>query len=1636
MASRPLSILEAVKLREYAPLDALFKVLPKKAQRALTLSQSAIDVELTCLDASSEFIILGTNIAVVYLFDRQEQQLAKLKCEDKTCHVSCVKLLTCLDHQLAVGTSHGHIEIFLLPSRSHGHAVQAKKFVLDHFHQNNRVTCLEWSNNGMKLFSGDTEGKVIQTDIDFYENQCKASLVVMEEEGVVQLSYAHKKILISTVGRTIICTPEDDNKIQQVGQQPRKPNIWNAISKNSPDIIRGSYGAHFNPGLCKPSNATLYVARPGWRLWHANPEGVVLETIMFKDLIGKEHSPIQLLPDTPPAVIPPPTELQLGHLLPYSSGLLVSWSLSSLVVLQPSGPEGALVVASNFGELGSIVTVAVTRYEIFVLRKGCERNLVRIASTPELQLNKEPAKSDKDFGKIHVIRLNLVGNPSDMTLEPCAPTPAERMTSVKIKNKFSSMRGFLSKAADELTDKALETKNKMERNLERSFKLNLPIPERNSDDNVSVKSDRSSVNSDEPTKADPGTPEAELSEKLLVSVVNSSSMSGEVSPSGQVFPVDPLANSSNQTSGELSQQERAEPAGGKTEQSSSNVCPEMEAPCETSNMDKEMSEVVPSSSDRSRERNGSTGSNLLANGNESAADRVSIVITEDPADDQSAHVVQNLNKRQSAAFKISKDTLGNIDGNFESIVFQPKPRSKTKKKRKTVKGAKVATNVEIGEQNSSHVDAHNAEVSSSRQKTAPFLEAIKEGETLEEISSGQESPETESLTGVDGKVDKEVPLPGELEKSAVPGNGTAAEDAPLTSKTEICTTSSVSSKKECEMRELNSVSEKSLPRSLKCPYEEKARTSSTGCKPLGEESVQQPVESHTTLDSDSHKQPLSISMPKSLNAEDQPKRSNGELSPLRSPRSPRGLSSVEQTRRLGVVMEDFDLENVSADERAANFAEAQDLVHSDAPTEEKEEDTVDELPVIPERKKNRYLGKVKMLADASRPVSEFEDIYSKYRQTVMLMKESISEEDLTAQAGKDEVVQAANSDDSETESHESDEGDEVEPSLPESIQQKLAGSWMQCTTPTYIFQLLASERHIWYVDHRDRAHHSLSSDIACKWSKLKDAHSRLIAVSPSGNIVWRVHPKTLSAHASTAITQRCPVGFRWNEVSREVSQVCLDENIAWIIKQNGQLCVQKGLCRDKPYSKDLLVESSAHVVQIAANNGVVWARTMKNKVVYRVGITTKKYQGTHWAELPDNEHLKMVSIALDSKNTGWAITDTGTVWFRTGVSMERPIGDDQKWWQVCMSEYLMEDPNVLRMMVNMAGSATRVDRVVNWLKKQYYKATAIAANSMGVWVCSSYHFKTTLHVSKGNLLGSRWELSNPLGLPTSATWKCVCASPSYGPSGMIWALQTSGEIFCFSPETRKPVMVQSPDGILFDYISATTNAVWALSTQGQVYVRMDISERCPGGAKWKRLNLAQFGNKNMAHFTLGSDAVWAVDSMGGIHFRLGVVLPKYDALPLAWVPVDGRPVGYGVYFTHVFCSPTSNIVWAIDNKKTVYARQGVSKNLPVGLGWEPVEGTQANQLCISTDSVWALCPNGELACRFGISSENATGDYWKKIPGNFRYITVSQNDELWTIDNESRLFHRLTKMYIRSATTKAAAMETKLNQDDDDWELL
>lgn len=68
-------------LREWAPLADLLSKIPVKLQKGIFYQ----DVNITCVDALPEFIALGTNVGVVFWFNRTSGDLQKLRCEVSLC---------------------------------------------------------------------------------------------------------------------------------------------------------------------------------------------------------------------------------------------------------------------------------------------------------------------------------------------------------------------------------------------------------------------------------------------------------------------------------------------------------------------------------------------------------------------------------------------------------------------------------------------------------------------------------------------------------------------------------------------------------------------------------------------------------------------------------------------------------------------------------------------------------------------------------------------------------------------------------------------------------------------------------------------------------------------------------------------------------------------------------------------------------------------------------------------------------------------------------------------------------------------------------------------------------------------------------------------------------------------------------------------------------------------------------------------------------------------------------------------------------------------------------------------------------------------------------------------------------------
>ncbi|KAK1131176.1 hypothetical protein K0M31_017465 [Melipona bicolor] len=367
-------------LREWAPLAMLLQQIPAKIQTGLFTH----NINFTCIDAVPEFIAIGTNYGLVYWFDRIKQDLQRLRCENVNSKITCIQVISTVDYMVAAGNEHGVITVFQIPksppdslpdSLKPKQKKQVERYSISGLH-NSAVTTVEWSKNGMKLFSGDQDGLVVLTEIDFYMHLSKSSELLNEKYAVVQLSYQQGLLLVSTTLRTILVNRNENGKVTQVGQKERK--------------TLGRLGAVFGCRQNYIQDLVIYASRPGLRLWQADKTGTVLKTLIFKDAVRSGHTEVQLLNPAPENCKKNRGEPTFGVILPFCDDLLVTYSEDIIYVVNPQ----TIAITSIITDLRRVTDVACTKDEIFVLEG--ERNVIRIAYYPETNMFSSEANNISD----------------------------------------------------------------------------------------------------------------------------------------------------------------------------------------------------------------------------------------------------------------------------------------------------------------------------------------------------------------------------------------------------------------------------------------------------------------------------------------------------------------------------------------------------------------------------------------------------------------------------------------------------------------------------------------------------------------------------------------------------------------------------------------------------------------------------------------------------------------------------------------------------------------------------------------------------------------------------------------------------------------------------------------------------------------------------------------------------------------------------------------------------------------------------------------------------------------------------------------------------------------------------------------
>lgn len=613
---------------------------------------------------------------------------------------------------------------------------------------------------------------------------------------------------------------------------------------------------------------------------------------------------------------------------------------------------------------------------------------------------------------------------------------------------------------------------------------------------------------------------------------------------------------------------------------------------------------------------------------------------------------------------------------------------------------------------------------------------------------------------------------------------------------------------------------------------------------------------------------------------------------------------------------------------------------------------------------------------------------------------------------------------------------------------QFAESWMGYSGPGYgILSLAVSEKYIWCLDYKGGLFCSALPGAGLRWQKFEDAVQQ-VAVSPSGALLWKIEQKSNRAFACGKVTIK---GRRhWYEALPQAVFVALSDDTAWIIRTNGDLYLQTGLSVDRPCARAVKVDCPYPLSQVTARNSVVWVLTEQRALLYREGVSSFCPEGEQWKcdIVSERQALEPVCITLGDQQTLWALDIRGNLWFRTGIVSKKPQGDDDHWWQVSITDYVVFDQCSLFQTIihatHSVATAAQVPvekvadklRMAFWSQQLQCQPSLLGVNNSGIWISSG---KNEFHVAKGSLIGTYWNNVVPRGTASATKWAFVLASTAPTKEGSsLWLCQSSKDLCSVSAQNAqsRPSTVQLPPDAEMRAYAACQDALWALDSLGQVFIRT-LSKSCPAGMHWTRLDLSQLGAIKLTSLACGNQHVWACDSRGGVYFRVGTQPLNPSLMLPAWIMIEPPVQPAGVTLVSIHSSPNDQMLWALDSRWNVHVRTGITEEMPVGTDWEHVPGLQACQLALSTRTVWARCPNGDLARRYGVTDKNPAGDYWKKIPGHVTCVTVTSSDELWAVGPPGYLLQRLTRTFSHSHSAQSGHATSPHPEDlEDEWEVI
>lgn len=231
--------------------------------------------KLTCIAVSPQFLIMGTSTGGVSVYGRYSTSRKRRNAPSGPLHFINTKdgavSTLCMapkEGLLAVGSESGRVHVVDFSTSPS----PVKHLLTREIRKLKKVTCLVWSADSKRLYSGHANGVVFVHYLDakyIFRSSC-AEVATFADGEILQLDVHGPHLLVSSQSGAYICTADDRTTIQ-IGKKPRS----------------GLMGACFVEQSCersRPSSDTFVLAaRPNGRVWEANFAGVVYRTHQLRE---------------------------------------------------------------------------------------------------------------------------------------------------------------------------------------------------------------------------------------------------------------------------------------------------------------------------------------------------------------------------------------------------------------------------------------------------------------------------------------------------------------------------------------------------------------------------------------------------------------------------------------------------------------------------------------------------------------------------------------------------------------------------------------------------------------------------------------------------------------------------------------------------------------------------------------------------------------------------------------------------------------------------------------------------------------------------------------------------------------------------------------------------------------------------------------------------------------------------------------------------------------------------------------------------------------------------------------------------------------------------------------------------------